>query len=164
MFQARAVHLDDRIASLQERLPAVPPHDLVLAATPELWREIADNSPDLLDKARPPLALPEDVQIYARRIAQALTTIALPDEPAPRYTPDRHDDYLVHLASRCDGVIVSGDKRHVVPRSGCNQYSTPSGTVCAYRLRDFIGAEVDNSNFELRDVDGTLLSQIVASL
>lgn len=156
---ARVAEQKDRLA---HELPAMAPDDLCLLGSSMLFDEVEQKT----ESAGPRIArgLPPHAPRLARRQIEAASAIVVPTfeiDDTPVHTPDRKDDYIVEMALRGEAsAIVSDDRRHIAQTSDVPTWYRDFRTgsvVAAYQLELFVEDQVNNTHFDLDDVDPSLL-------
>jgi hypothetical protein len=113
--------------------------------------------------------LSDDAPERVRRQVERLTAIVVgfdPREQLRGWTKDPDDDYVIETAFRANAAAIISKDAHVVPSGPRMQWTDQSRgiSVPAYWLSAFIDDEVNNSGFDIDDVDPGLLELAVAPL
>ena len=155
----------DRKANLAEKLPALTPDDLCLAASSALFDEVEETvsrvGPQMLGDRMPP-----DTPATIRLQLATLSGIIVPDfaaDEVPEHTSgrDRDDDMIIETAFRSGAMaIVADDKKHIALAEGETVYRHPvtRAEISAYRFEAFISDHVNTYHFDLDGIDGSVLT------
>jgi len=160
--------IERRRDELRDRLGMRAPDDLCLVGSRLLFDEVERKVREVGDRFDP--ALSEDAPARVRRQIQRLSSIVIeldPRQRLPSWTTDPDDDYLIEMAFRADAAaIISKDADVVRGGAARMKWRDPNRgiTVPAYWLSAFIEDEVNNSGFDIDDVDPALLALTVSSL
>ena len=142
---------------MRDRLGMRTPDDLCLVGSRPLFDEVERKVREIGDRFDP--ALPEDAPGRVRRQIERLSAVVVeidPRERPPAWTADPDDDYLIEMAFRADAAAIISKDAHVVPGGARRvEWNDPGRgvTVPAYWLSAFIEDQVNNSGFDIDDVD-----------
>ena len=153
--------LDQRREEMRDRLGMRAPDDLCLVGSRLLFDEVERKVREVGRTFNPELS--EEAPGRARRQIERLSAIVVnfaPRESIPPWTRDPDDDYLIEMAFRADAAAIVSKDADVVP-GGQPRYDWVDPrrgvSVPAFWLSRFLEEGVNNSGFEIDDVDPSLL-------
>ncbi len=153
---------------MRDALGMRAPDDLCLVGSRLQFDEVERKVREIGDRFNP--ALSEDAPARVRRQIERLSAILIEFDPRERiaaWTKDPDDDYLVETAFRAKAAAIVSKDAHIVPGGERRaNWEDPSRRVSvpAYWLSAFIEEEVNNSGFEIDEVDPALLNLALAPL
>jgi predicted nucleic acid-binding protein len=166
-FLGKLDALERRRDEMRDRLGMRAPDDLCLVGSRLLFDELERKVREVGARFDPRLS--DDTPERVRRQVERLTAIVVgfdPREQLRAWTTDPDDDYVIETAFRADAAAIIAMDAHLVPRGPRMQWVDESRgiSVPAYWLSAFIEDEVNNSGFDIDDVDPGLLELAMSPL
>jgi predicted nucleic acid-binding protein len=112
-----------------------------------------------------PAGTPEKVRRQIEFLSSGFVVQMDPLEPLPAHTRDPNDDYVVEMAFRAEAAAVVSEDRDIVPADGhIWRDAHRKLEIPALRVETFIADMVNNSGFDIDDVDFRLYETIIRPL
>jgi predicted nucleic acid-binding protein len=166
-YRGRLSAIERRRDEMRDRLGLRAPDDLCLVGSRLLFDEVERKVREVGHRFDPHLS--DDAPTLVRRQVERLTAILVDFDPHERlraWTRDPDDDYVIETAFRADAAAIVSKDEDIVPVGPRMEWRDDARGVVvpAYWLSAFLEDEVNNSGFDIDDVDPELLRLAVSPL